>query len=142
MATDSCTRRQVAHGTDETPSKWRFGTSHKRFFVKHDLAASLLSAFDVRCGHVHVANGEQKKVRWRIYRLPGSREFWHIDNGPGTQIVNVKAFHIECPCTSVDEGGHELVRAWIEVNMANLYIQNGTALFVGMDYKVSLEAQA
>ena len=81
-------------------------------------------------------------MKWRIYRLPGSREFWHIDSGPGTQIVNVKAFHIECPCTSVDEGGKELVRAWIEVNMANLYIQNGTALFVGMAYNVSFEAQA
>lgn len=142
MAANAGTCWKIAHGADETPSKWRFG---KRLFAKHDLAADLLSAFNVRCGYVHVA-GNDEKMKWRIYRLPGSREFWHIDNGPGTQIINVKAFHIECPCTSVDEAEQHQnavpVRAWIEVNMANLYIQNGTALFVGMDYKVSLEAQA
>lgn len=138
MASDAGTCREVAYRTKaKTASKCCF----ERIFTEHDVDSDLLCVTFVHVPY-DICGVENEKVKWRIYRLPGSREFWHIDSGPGTQIVNVKAFHIECPCTSVDEGGKELVRAWIEVNMANLYIQNGTALFVGMDYKVSYEAQA
>src|SRR5258706_11435561 len=31
-------------------------------------------------------------MNWRIYRLPGSREIWHIDSGPGTQVFNVRGY--------------------------------------------------
>jgi hypothetical protein len=56
-----------------------------------------------------------KGVSWRIYRLPGSREVWHVDSGPGTHIINVRGFVSQVPCRSVDIGGDNVPRAWIEI---------------------------
>lgn len=54
-------------------------------------------------------------MKWRIYRLPGSRKIWHIDSGPGTKIINVLALHSLCPMASIDVGcGYP--RAWFEVH--------------------------
>ena len=68
-------------------------------------------------------------MKWRIYRLPGSREIWHVDSGPNTKIVNVKNFIIRCHARSIDIGdGYP--RAWIEINEDNeFHIINGIAVF-------------
>lgn len=67
-------------------------------------------------------------MNWRIYRLPGSREIWHIDSGPGTQIFNVRGFHA-AESHSVDVGGNNVPRAWIAVDGAEIHIVNGVAIF-------------
>ena len=66
-------------------------------------------------------------MKWRIYRLPGSREVWHIDSGCGTPVFNVKAYRA-ADSYSVDRlNAHP--RAWIEVKDQELHIVNGIAYF-------------
>jgi len=67
---------------------------------------------------------------WRIYRLPGSREIWHVDSGCGTQVFNVKGYCCAADTESVDISGNHVPRAWIAVNNSELHIVNGKALFV------------
>ena len=67
-------------------------------------------------------------MNWRIYRLPGSREIWHIDSGPDTLIFNVRGFHAGAS-HSVDIGGNNSPRAWIEVRNCELHIVNDVAIF-------------
>jgi hypothetical protein len=67
-------------------------------------------------------------TKWRIYRLPGSRQIWHIDSGPCTQIFNVRGYRCAADSQSVDIGGDNVPRAWIEV-IGELHIVNGMALF-------------
>jgi hypothetical protein len=67
-------------------------------------------------------------MNWRIYRLPGSRQIWHIDSGPGTEIVNVLGYKCAADTESVDIGGQNVPRAWIAV-YGDLHIVNGIALF-------------
>lgn len=67
-------------------------------------------------------------TKWRIYRLPGSRAVWHIDSGPGTEVFNVKGYSCATDSESIDIGGNNVPRAWIETT-AELHIVNGVALF-------------
>jgi hypothetical protein len=69
-------------------------------------------------------------TKWRIYRLPGSREVWHIDSGPDTQIFNVKTWQCAADSKSVDIGGMNVPRAWIEI-YGELHLVDGIALFSG-----------
>jgi hypothetical protein len=65
---------------------------------------------------------------WRIYRVPGSKNLWHIDNGPGTQILNVLGFEINAPCkNSRDETAFP--REWIELSFkeTELHVIGGIA---------------
>lgn len=71
---------------------------------------------------------------WRIYRLPGSREWWHVDSGKETAVFNVRGFTTLCDCHSVDVGGDNVPRAWIEIDCktpypVELHIVNGWAVF-------------
>jgi hypothetical protein len=76
-------------------------------------------------------NPDAARVKWRIYRLPGSRENWHVDSGQGTPIVNVRGFEIFVPSRSVDIGGENVPRAWIEIALdAEFFIVAGNALFI------------
>lgn len=70
-------------------------------------------------------------MTWRIYRLPGSREIWHIDSGQNTQVFNVRGFKCHADTDSVDIGGNNVPRAWIEVFADDLHIINGVAEFTG-----------
>ena len=66
---------------------------------------------------------------WRIYRVPGSKEFWHIDSGIGTIVFNVTKFEIFCPCKSIDVG-NGMPRAWIEIDQQDeLHFFDGVAVF-------------
>lgn len=66
----------------------------------------------------------------RMYRLPGSREVWHIDSGPGTFVFDVRGFQSFAPCKSVDIGGDNVPRAWIQFdNDVELHIIGGNALW-------------
>jgi hypothetical protein len=76
-------------------------------------------------------------MNWRIYRLPGSREVWHIDSGPGTPIYNVRGYS-SSHSHSVDVGGNHVPRAWIEVPDAELYIVNGVAVFEKVQTKCAV----
>jgi hypothetical protein len=69
-------------------------------------------------------------VNWRLYRLPGSREVWHVDQGDGTFIVNVKGFEIYCRAFSVDIGSGN-PRAWIAIPIveSDLHIVNEIAVW-------------
>lgn len=67
---------------------------------------------------------------WRIYRLPGSREVWHIDSGPETEIVNARGYRCLAPSRSVDVGGNNVPRAWIAIpSSCFLHLVNGVAIF-------------
>ncbi len=67
-------------------------------------------------------------MNWRIYRLPGSREIWHIDAGCGTPVFNVRRYSCNVPSRSVDIGGSNVPRAWIEIDGdAELHITDGVA---------------
>jgi hypothetical protein len=68
-------------------------------------------------------------MNWRIYRLPGSREIWHVDSGQGTTIFNVRGFASKVMARSVDIGGDNVPRAWIEISGCELHIVNGIARF-------------
>lgn len=67
-------------------------------------------------------------MNWRIYRLPGSREIWHVDTGEGTQIFNVRGYFANVPSISVDIGGNNSPRAWIKLE-GELHIINEIAHF-------------
>jgi len=64
---------------------------------------------------------------WRIYRLPGSRNFWHVDSGENTPVINVLGYEINVPSHSVDivDGWP---RAWIALQ-GELHIVNKVAVF-------------
>lgn len=65
---------------------------------------------------------------WRIYRLPGSRNVWHIDQGESTTIVNVLGYQAE-KSYSVDIGDG-WPRAWIEIpEEYELHVVNGIGIF-------------
>jgi hypothetical protein len=66
---------------------------------------------------------------WRIYRLPGSRENWHIDMGDGTPVINVRHWECLAASESIDIGGNNVPRAWIEIRGTDLHIVNEKAIF-------------
>jgi hypothetical protein len=68
---------------------------------------------------------------WRIYRLPGSRQIWHIDTGDNTPIINVRSFSMDGTCASSVDRGVGVPRAWIEVpyGSTELYIIQGVAVW-------------
>lgn len=71
---------------------------------------------------------------WRIYRLPGSRDIWHIDSGVGTDVFNVRGYKCLVPSQSVDIGGNHVPRAWIAVSRCFfLHLVDGVALFMGRE---------
>jgi hypothetical protein len=69
-------------------------------------------------------------MKWRLYRLPGSRRMWLIDSGPGTEILT---------CTGIQglfyarefSDDNAQPRAWLELVASNLYIdsESGVAYF-------------
>lgn len=64
--------------------------------------------------------------------MPGSRTLWHIDAGEDTQIVNVERWQSRVPTKSVDIGGMNVPRAWIEIEgepQIDLHILNGVAVW-------------
>lgn len=65
---------------------------------------------------------------FRIYRLPGSREIWHVDAGQGTPVFNVRGYECNVPSSSVDIGGNNVPRAWIALQ-GDLHIIGGIAVF-------------
>jgi hypothetical protein len=67
-------------------------------------------------------------MNWRIYRLPGSRAMWHIDAGCGTPVFNVRGYNA-AESKSVDIGGNNVPRAWIEISGQEFHIINGWAYF-------------
>lgn len=90
---------------------------------------------------------------WRIYRLPGSRNFWHIDlygvnadekektmTVENSDIINVTAIEFNTDVKTVDiKCGFP--RAWlqIEYEKAYLHIVNGKAIF---DDKMAVDSAA
>lgn len=78
---------------------------------------------------------------WRLYRLPGSMLLWHVDNGAGTQIINVRGFEIYAGCYSVDKPT-EHPRAWIELTNAELHVVDGVAVFLGIPTSCVVAEQA
>jgi hypothetical protein len=69
-------------------------------------------------------------MNWRIYRLPGSREVWHVDSGDGTVIYNVHGYVCMVPSRSIDIGGNNSPRAWIEIDSRfELHLMDGVARF-------------
>jgi len=62
-------------------------------------------------------------MRWRIYRLPGSREVWLIDHGPGSLLLSCRHWTILPEVLSVSSGhgpADQTPREWIEVFGADL----------------------
>jgi len=75
---------------------------------------------------------------WRIYRLPGSREIWHLDSGPETQVFNVRGYTCLMPSRSIDIGGMNVPRAWIQIRGCDcsLHIINDIAIFAPLEKKL------
>jgi hypothetical protein len=62
-------------------------------------------------------------MRWRIYRVPGSREWWLIDHGPGSLLLACHHWTILPEVLSVSSGhgpADKQPREWIEVFGADL----------------------
>ncbi len=62
-------------------------------------------------------------MRWRIYRLPGSRQWWLIDHGPGSLVLACHHWTILPEILSVSSGhgpADATPREWIEVEGADL----------------------
>lgn len=66
-------------------------------------------------------------LTWRIYRLPGSKEWWLIDHGPGSLVLKSKSWMSERPMRSVSNPAAN-PRAWIEVH-GILYLDPESARF-------------
>jgi len=70
---------------------------------------------------------------WRIYRLPGSREWWLIDCGPGTTVFQVKTWDkVEVQPREINNGTQP--RAWLEVQ-GNLFIKANHAIFYPLGFR-------
>jgi hypothetical protein len=67
---------------------------------------------------------------WRIYRLPGSKEWLHIDSGQGTPIVNVTGFEVFAHSHWGQNCGVVQPRGWIEIDTDGFFIIDGVALFM------------
>lgn len=70
-------------------------------------------------------------MNWRVYRLPGSRNVWHVDSGPNTVVINVVGYRA-AETHSVDIGDG-WPRAWIALDNQELHIVNGIAIFTVAD---------
>jgi hypothetical protein len=68
-------------------------------------------------------------MNWRIYRLPGSREIWHIDAGCIRHAFDVKHWRSNVPTNDKDIGGNNVPRAWVEIQNAELHLIDGVAVF-------------
>jgi hypothetical protein len=77
---------------------------------------------------------------WRIYRLPGSKQFLHIDSGQGTPIINVTGFEIFAHSHWGQNCGAYQPRGWIEVETNEFFISNGIAIFFDKEYKEAMNA--
>lgn len=79
-------------------------------------------------------------MNWRLYRLPGSRDKWHLDRGDGTAVINVRGYNGLQTSRSVDKGDGN-PRAWIEFPYAgtDLHIINGIAVFTLEDVAIISE---
>lgn len=79
----------------------------------------MIEAILILAGLLLVAKGRGHTIQgngnWRIYRLPGSRDKWHVDNGDGTPVVNIHSYDCRVPSRSVDRGDG-VPRAWIEID--------------------------
>ena len=69
-----------------------------------------------------------KGLAWRIYRLPGDREWWRLDHGPGSVVLFCKDWNSR-PATKSVHAPSENPRAWIAVN-GTLYLDGEVAEFV------------
>lgn len=66
---------------------------------------------------------------WRIYRMPGDREFWRIDHGPGSSLLWAKTILFSGPVKTVDDKSGAQPRAWLETT-GTLHLTNeGSARF-------------
>lgn len=69
---------------------------------------------------------------WRLYRLPGDREWWRIDHGPGSPVIKVQTWKVEPGC-GVGEGRSqnpsEVPRAWIGFLNCDLFVDGVAANF-------------
>jgi hypothetical protein len=73
-------------------------------------------------------------VNWRIYRLPGSREWWLIDHGPGSLVLRAKYWEAGAGVRTRSVNGDPTKQpiAWIWVSQSDLYLSNaGAARFEG-----------
>jgi hypothetical protein len=73
-------------------------------------------------------------MNWRIYRLPGSREWWLIDHGSGSLVLRAKRWEVEPGVRTGSHNGDPTKQpiAWIWVLNANLYLtDSGMARFEG-----------
>lgn len=55
-------------------------------------------------------------MSWRLYRLPGSREWWLIDSGKKTPILKVLAIEVQCCRTiTMNDPTNGQPIAWFEI---------------------------
>jgi hypothetical protein len=69
------------------------------------------------------------RVNWRIYRLPGSKEQWLIDHGPGSMVLVCKKWVSNGVVASVNGNPAATPRAWIHLK-GTLFLSDGVAEFV------------
>jgi hypothetical protein len=63
-------------------------------------------------------------MNWRIYRLPGSREWWLIDHGPGSLRLACTRWEASANVRMHSEAGDpsKQPREWIWVSQSDLYL--------------------
>lgn len=79
-------------------------------------------------GDVGGRDRDPRGCNWRIYRLPGSKEWWLIDHGPGGVVLFCKHWE-SLPSTRDAENPTGHPRAWIAVS-GILYLEGEKAVFV------------
>lgn len=68
---------------------------------------------------------------YRVYRLPGDREFWRIDSGDGTGFgVRVKQIFVSGAAVNTVDRPSAHPRAWLAVHARHLFVDGDTAYLV------------
>jgi hypothetical protein len=54
-------------------------------------------------------------MKWRVYRLPGSRHWWLIDSGKNTPVLKATSIDFRSPVITVNDGtdGKQPI-SWLE----------------------------
>jgi len=62
---------------------------------------------------------------WRVYRLPGSRQWWLIDRGDGTPVIHVLRIDFDCRVvTRFDSSRTKQPIGWLEPRGSFYYVES------------------
>ncbi|MGH9564244.1 MAG: hypothetical protein ACRD3S_22555 [Terracidiphilus sp.] len=73
-------------------------------------------------------------MKWRLYRLPGDREWWRIDHGAGSLVLFAKRWKaapsVEVHSEDASDPATMVPRAWIALGNCQVVISDLSAEFL------------